>query len=362
MKKGIVAVILTIITIAVVPLISIMGGGRSEKSSAAVLATESVTEKNTYTVPSDENTEKSSKPVSTTKAETSTTPPKSSAAAENTYKIYDKSTKKVITVNDVDFCCGALATETEADIPTEALKAQAVAIHTYYTHLRDESRKQNKEYDFQCNSKIWEVYADKNDIKAKWGDTFEESFGAIEKAVKEVSDILVLYNDSPAMTKYFEISSGTTDSYSEIYGKDIKYLTNVATPYDTVANNYQTKQTFSSEELNSLMGKKYKDYKAADADKNVSEIKKTNYSTVLSLRVGNKEIKGYEFADILKLRSSNFNVETKEGNYIFTVYGYGENIGLSKFGSCQLAKQGSSYIEILEYYYPGTKIVSGYKI
>ena len=362
MKKGIVAVILTIITIAVVPLISIMGGGRSEKSSAAVLATESVTEKNTYTVPSDENTEKSSKPVSTTKAETSTTPPKSSAAAENTYKIYDKSTKKVITVNDVDFCCGALATETEADIPTEALKAQAVAIHTYYTHLRDESRKQNKEYDFQCNSKIWEVYADKNDIKAKWGDTFEESFGAIEKAVKEVSDILVLYNDSPAMTKYFEISSGTTDSYSEIYGKDIKYLTNVATPYDTVANNYQTKQTFSSEELNSLMGKKYKDYKAADADKNVSEIKKTNYSTVLSLRVGNKEIKGYEFADILKLRSSNFNVETKEGNYIFTVYGYGENIGLSKFGSCQLAKQGSSYIEILEYYYPGTKSVSGYKI
>lgn len=362
MKKGIVAVILTIITIAVVPLISIMVGGRSEKSSAAVLATESVTEKNTYTVPSDKNTEKSSKPVNATKAETATTPPKSSAAAENTYKIYDRSTKKVITVNDVDFCCGALATETEADIPTEALKAQAVAIHTYYTHLRDESRKQNKEYDFQCNSKIWEVYADKNDIKAKWGDTFEESFGAIEKAVKEVSDIFVLYNDSPAMTKYFEISSGTTDSYSEIYGKDIKYLTNVATPYDTVANNYQTKQTFSSEELNSLMGKKYKDYKAAYADKNVSEIKKSNYGTVLSLCVGNKEIKGYEFADILKLRSSNFNVETKEGNYIFTVYGYGENIGLSKFGSCQLAKQGSSYIEILEYYYPGTKIVSGYKI
>ncbi len=361
MKKGIVAVILTIITIAMVPLISIMVGGRSEKSSAAVLATESVTEKNTYTVPSDENTEKSSKPVSATKAKTATTPPKS-PAVENTYKIYDKSTKKIITVNDVDFCCGALATETEADIPTEALKAQAVAIHTYYTHLRDESRKQNKEYDFQCNSKIWEVYADKNDIKAKWGDTFEESFGAIEKAVKEVSDIFVLYNDSPAMTKYFEISSGTTDSYSEIYGKDIKYLTNVATPYDTVANNYQTKQTFSSEEFNSLIGKKYKDYKAADTDKNVSEIKKSNYGTVLSLRVGNKEIKGYEFADILKLRSSNFNVETKEGNYIFTVYGYGENIGLSKFGSCQLAKQGSSYIEILEYYYPGTKIVSGYKI
>lgn len=109
------------------------------------------------------------------------------------------------------------------------------------------------------------------------------------------------------------------------------------------------------------MGKKYKDYKAENIDKNVSEIKKSNYGTVLSLRVGNKEIKGYEFADILKLRSSNFNVEVKESSYIFTVCGYGENIGLSKFGSCQLAKQGSSYIEILEHYYPGTKIVRGYK-
>lgn len=354
MKKGMVAVILTIITIAVVPVISILVGGKYEKSYAAVSATESVTEKNTYTAQPDENTEKPSKPVST-----ATTTKGSSE--ENTYKIYDKSAKKVITVNDVDFCCGALATETEADIPSEALKAQAVALHTYYTHLKYESRKQNKEYDFQCNSKIWEVYADKKDIKAKWGDTFKKSFGTIEKAVKEVSDIFVLYNDSPAMTKYFEISSGTTDSYSEIYGKDIKYLTNVATPYDTVANNYQTKQTFSYEELNSLMGKKYKDYKAESIDKNVSEIKKSNYGTVLSLRVGNKEIKGYEFADILKLRSSNFNVEVKEGSYIFTVCGYGENIGLSKFGSCQLAKQGSSYIEILEYYYPGTKIVRGYK-
>jgi len=283
------------------------------------------------------------------------------AADNSSFKIYDTSAKKVITVSDIEFCCGALATETEADIPIEALKAQAVALHTYYSYLRSESRKANKEYDFQCNSKIWDVYASKEDIKEKWGDTFEESYNAIEDAVKSVSDTFVLYNDNFAMTKYFEISSGTTESYKEVYGEDIAYLTNVPSPYDTVANNYKTTLNFTVDDFDKAIKSRYNDYKPnSDYSKNIGNIKKNSYGAVLSITVGNKEIQGYELCEILNLRSKNFEIECKENNYIFTMLGYGDNIGLSKFGSCQMAKQGSTYLEILQYYYPNTKIVNGY--
>lgn len=366
MKKSIIAVLLLITAIVTVPFISVVIGADNNtlltSSTTATKATEEneqATQAEKTTDAKKEQTQATDKATQTQSTEKNTE--STSTTKEYSFKIYDKATKKIINVSDFDFCCGSLATETETDIPFEALKAQAVAIHTYYSYIRSESRNSNKEYDFECNSKIWETYVTQEELKEKWGDTFDDSYNTIKKAVNEVSDTFILYDNKLCMTEFFEISSGVTYSYNEIYSKNIPYLVSTPSPFDTVANNYKTSVSFTPEELNKIIKEKYSEYKPnEDFTKNISNIVKSEHGATLSLTVGNTEIKGSDFSDILGLRSINFDIEYENDKYTFIVYGYGENIGMSKFGACQMAEQGSSYIEILQHYYSGTEIVKGY--
>lgn len=44
------------------------------------------------------------------------------------------------------------------------------------------------------------------------------------------------------------------------------------------------------------------------------------------------------------------------GTFVFTTYGYGHGVGMSQDGAVKMAKDGSTYDEILKHYYPGTTI------
>ncbi len=354
MKNCIISVILVTLLIATTPLISLIINNDNSKNEVTQTNTAVPTDKEKTT---DKIINKTKPTINTTKKSND-----KSKSSSYTFKIYDKATKKIIAVSDFDFCCGALATEIETNIPNEAIKAQAVAIHTYYSYLRSNSRAEKKEYDFECNSKIWETYVSKEELKEKWGETFDESYKIISDSVKQVNNAFVLYDDNLCMTKYFKISSGNTNSYKEIYGIDVPYLISIPSPFDTVANNYKIKKDFSADELNNAVKTKFKDYKPnTDINKNISDINKNDYGTVLNLTLGNTKITGKELADLLELRSSTFEVTISNNKYTFTTYGYGENIGMSQFGACKMAEQGNSYIEILQYYYPNTKISESYK-
>lgn len=359
MKNAILSVILITVLIATTPLISIAINSDKNATVQSNATVASDTKKDTEKI-SDKITEPGTKKEIAT--EKSTFSAKTNSKSDDySFKIYDKATKEIITVSDFDFCCGALATEIETDIPEEAIKAQAVAIHTYYSYLRSNNRADKEDYDFECNSKIWETYVSKDELKEKWGETFDESYKIISDAVSEVSGTFVLYDNKLCMTKYFEISSGNTNSYKEIYGEDIPYLVSVPSPFDTVANNYKTEIKFTKEEFDNSVKEKFSDYKPGDISKNISDISKNDYGTVLNIKVGNIETTGKELAKTLNLRSSTFEVNCSDDTYTFATYGYGENIGMSQFGMCQMAKQGNSYIEILKYYYPNTTISDSFK-
>lgn len=46
-----------------------------------------------------------------------------------------------------------------------------------------------------------------------------------------------------------------------------------------------------------------------------------------------------------------------DGDFVFTVYGYGHGVGMSQEGALGYSRQGSSYTNILLHYYPGTTLV-----
>ena len=60
------------------------------------------------------------------------------------FKVLDKSSGKVLKVSEKDYVIGAVASEMPATFHTEALKAQAVAAHTYAVRLREQQRPQKR--------------------------------------------------------------------------------------------------------------------------------------------------------------------------------------------------------------------------
>ena len=58
----------------------------------------------------------------------------------------------------------------------------------------------------------------------------------------------------------------------------------------------------------------------------------------------------------IKDRYFKFEIEYKNAEYTITTYGYGHGVGMSQNGANYMAKQGSSFEEILSHYYTGCKI------
>ena len=46
----------------------------------------------------------------------------------------------------------------------------------------------------------------------------------------------------------------------------------------------------------------------------------------------------------------------ENGEFVFTVHGYGHGVGMSQIGANAMAKEGFSAEEILAHYYPGTEL------
>ena len=94
------------------------------------------------------------------------------------------------------------------------------------------------------------------------------------------------------------------------------------------------------------------------ANKNISiEILSRDESgRVLKIKVGNQELSGVEFRNLLGLRSTDFNFSVEDGAMIITTRGFGHGVGMSQYGAGEMAKEGYSYDQILKHYYTGVSI------
>ena len=59
---------------------------------------------------------------------------------------------------------------------------------------------------------------------------------------------------------------------------------------------------------------------------------------------------------IFSLRSACFTVAADAAGVTFRVTGYGHGVGMSQYGANQLAREGKTWKEILEWYYTGVTI------
>lgn len=252
----------------------------------------------------------------------------------------------------IEYLIGLVAGEMPSDFSSEALKAQTVASYTYIKYITQSNKTDKELSDLFGNQ---QKYLDISQQKELWGDNFNKNRKRIEEAVKSVYKEYLSYNGEPALTVFHEISSGKTKSAEEICGEKISYLTCVDAPGDILAENYENNVLITPEDFKkSIENNAGITLEGDDCHRWVTENEKDENGYMKTLTISSKTFNAIEISKFLNLESSSFEGKIIDNNFIFTVHGKGHGAGMSKYSADYMARQGKSYEEILEHFYPGT--------
>ena len=293
-------------------------------------------------------------PLAATAKKTSNSPTVSTVApiSDDTVKVKLTEKDKIIEVSLEDYVIGVVAAEVPADYSSEAIKAQAVAARTFLFYEKGQNK--DADYDITDDYTIHQAFNSKEQLKEKWGDKFEENYDKIKAAVTETENEILVYDEKPIFAAYHAVSSGKTEKAVNVWGKDYPYLLSVDSIGDLLCPDYLSTLSVSPEDF-----KKTFDGKVTFSDDMkgwVTNTENTESGTVSKIKVGDKELRGTEIRELFSLKSSSFDLTFDGTNFVFTVRGNGHGVGMSQNGANYMAQQGSTYKEILNWYYSNCKI------
>ncbi len=273
-----------------------------------------------------------------------------SAEEADSLSVFVVSANKTVDMKIFDYLVGAVAAEMPASYESEALKAQAVACCSYMMWLR--SSADNAEYDISSDPSTHQGYLTDEEMKEKWGDKYESYKSKIEDAVSAVYGEYLTYKNEPVLALFHAISPGKTQNSEEVWESSLPYIKSKAAPGDSLSPDFDSEVTVSCLKIREIfsISNTTKDSELIDI------FSLSDSSFVKEIPLGTDKVSAGDIASKLGLRSPYFTAEYKEGNYIFKVRGYGHGLGMSQYSADYMARQGSTYKEILLHFYEGVGI------
>ncbi len=303
----------------------------------------------------------SSEPPISSQSDSSTSSIVSTTVPTGTFRILDSIKNEVFEVDDRTFVIGTVAAEIAPTYHPEAIKAQTVAAYTYYSSLRQEQKitpnPALKGADFAASPSQWLTFVTEDQMREKWGVNFDSYYADLTAAIDTVLGQTLQQDGQLITATYYAISGGTTADAKEVFGNARSYLIPVASPGDVYADGYRTTVILTSDEFKHAAQSAWNCTLEGDPATWVSNVTNDTSGYVSSVEIGGEPRKGTEARMVFGLRSSNFHVEYTDGNFTFYVKGYGHGVGMSQVGAAYMADQGSSYEDILAWYYPNTTLV-----
>jgi len=264
-------------------------------------------------------------------------------------------------VNNISFekyIEGVVASEVGKSWLTEALKAQAVISRTYA--LYNKNLQLEKNYHL-TSSVLHQAYKGEN------------TDPLIAQAVESTKGEILTYQGKPANAFYHATCEGKTELPEEVWTESYPYLRSVDcngknTPYEKWTKEFTLEQIRDSLGIPGFIGMTISAYTATGRVKTLTmQISKANENYPLSppsdkgghVDTSEMEIKATELRMKLgykELPSTDFTLSVTDGMVVFNGRGYGHGVGLSQWGSLEMAREGKNYRDILAHYYPGTEI------
>ncbi len=255
-----------------------------------------------------------------------------------------------------EYLLGVIAANIPASYQMETLKAQAVIARTYALYNISTLSKENSGQTDFSTSELGLSYIGLDALKDLWDDeNYTYYFSKLENAVYATDNEVIVYDNDLILPVFFDTGSGFTRNASEAWGVDIPYLTSVASKQDVTSTNYLSIKEYATNDLIDLLGKYYTDLDIT-VDNFFDEVNislRDSSGYVLKINLGDLTISGEEFAKVLGLSSNHFYIEEYGDHVRIVCNGDGHGVGLSQYGANVMAEDGSSYEDILEYYYTG---------
>lgn len=292
--------------------------------------------------------------VSTSEKETKETQ-KKDESDKNTITVFMTKDSETRTMDMRDYITGVVAAEVPASYETEAIKAQALVAVTYAEYRKKHPDK-SISADISDDSSKHQGFMTTEEMKEKWGEAYQSYRTKIEDAVDSVLGSVILYDNEPIMAAYHAISSGKTESAENIWEEDIPYLQSTDSEWDKYSSRYTSEVRITPDELKNTM-QTYKNAQFDSPEEDWIEIKKkTDSGTVLEAIICGVHLTGIEIRELLALRSPVFETTYEDGEFVFSVSGYGHGVGMSQNGANCMAKEGKTAEEIIKHYYKGVTI------
>ena len=253
------------------------------------------------------------------------------------------------TVKDMDmdeYVTGVILAEMPSTFEPQAKMAQSVAARTFARKAYITGGKHG-DGSVCANSGCCQAYLTNEEYLSMGGS--EQAITEAGESVAETSGYVLTYGGELITATYFSCSGGSTEDAVAVWGTDVPYLQAVDSPGEEYAVHYTDTVTFSKAELEKKLGVKLSG----------NWLGKTTYTDgggVDYMELGGKTFTGKELRTLLALRSTAFTLEDRGEEIQITTKGFGHRVGMSQYGADAMAKNGSSWQEILNYYYPGTSL------
>ena len=275
--------------------------------------------------------------------------------SDDVFLIKDEQSGEIERVSERDYIIGVMAGEMDPDSHKEALKAQAVAAYTYALYKRNARLEKGYEYDLSSGHSSDQEYLKKSEQVALWQDQYSQKREILESIANEVYGIAITFGGKPILAVYHSVSSGKTEAAASVWGGNYPYLQSVISDADLLSPEYKSILSYSAFDFAD---------KALDLGVTLvgapsswlGESTRGDGGYVTKYILAGHEISGVDMRSAYLLPSANFELEYLNEKFIFTVKGHGHGVGMSQFGAKYMAEQGSSFEQILEYYYPGTVV------
>ena len=241
----------------------------------------------------------------------------------------------------------------------EALKAFVICARTYALMKTEEGKL------------LFDIFPDTRD-QVYAGESAEQIIS--NRAVEETSGTILLYKDSPAKVYYHSTCGGVNENVENVFPQEpVPYLISIIDgdePFCKISPRFEWEESYTEhqfiEKLFNANLINNTDYKLDDVSisRRFPSGRVDDIKILLTGNEGLKEIHlyGNEIRTKIKtpekdlsLWSTLFDVEEGSGkNITIRGRGFGHGVGLCQWGAIGQSKQGITYDQILEHYFPGT--------
>lgn len=252
-----------------------------------------------------------------------------------------------------DYLTGVLLGEMPASFSAEALKAQAVAARTFTLHILQAGKHDGA----ICESAACcQAYVAPESYLAANGEMGSPVLEEMSQAVRATDGLVLEYGGTLIDAVFFSCSGGRTEAAIEVWGGDVPYLQAVDSPGEEDAVPFSDEKTISREEFCAVLSGLDP---ACDfsAEPWIGTITYTQGGGVDEMELGGVFFDGTALRSVFSLRSTLFTVEVGESEVVFHTRGFGHRVGMSQYGADAMARNGSTFEDILAYYYQGTELV-----